>query len=189
MIDQIVQAAGYLSTNKIGGLIAIEREDALASVAEGGTKLDAAVSAELLKTIFWPGSALHDMGVVIRAEKIVAAGVQFPLAESEEISQELGSRHRAAIGLSQESDCLVVAISEETGIISLAENGRLRRKLSPEDLREALRQRMAQAATDHQGTHHEHHEVGDPAEGAAKEPGSSESETRAVRRPQEMNKP
>jgi len=144
VVDAIVQAATFLSGKKIGALIAIEREVGLAGITDAGTRLNAEVTAELLQTIFWPGSALHDMGVVIHRDKVVAAGVQFPLAEGDEISQELGSRHRAAVGLSQEADCLVVVVSEETGAISLAERGQLVRKLAPEGLRAMLRRGLTQ---------------------------------------------
>lgn len=138
VIEQIVASVAYMSKNKIGGLIAIEREVGLAGLTEAGTPLEAHISKELLNTIFWPGSALHDLGVVVRGDRIVAAGVQFPMAEGEHFSSELGSRHRAAIGLSQECDALVVVVSEETGTISLAERGQMVRNLSPESLRSEL---------------------------------------------------
>ncbi|MEX2670682.1 MAG: diadenylate cyclase CdaA [Phycisphaeraceae bacterium] len=144
VIDEVIDAVEDLSRNKIGAIIALEREVGLEGIIEAGTRLDANVSAELLKTIFWPGSALHDMGVVIRADKIMAAGVQFPLAESDDINQELGSRHRAAMGLSQEADCLIIVVSEENGSISLAERGQLLRKLSTDGLRAMLRRGLSQ---------------------------------------------
>ncbi len=138
VIDEILNAVDYLSTNKVGALIAIERQVGLRGIVDLGTLLDAEVSSNLLKTIFWPGSALHDMGVVVRGDRLVAAGVQFPLAEGEDIPQELGSRHRAAIGLSQEADALVVVVSEETGTISIAERGELTRGLTIDELRDSL---------------------------------------------------
>lgn len=138
VIDEILASVAYLSKNKIGGLIAIERQVGLQGIVEAGTKLDSEVSAELLNTIFWPGSALHDMGVVIVGDRIAAAGVQFPLAEGEGIASELGSRHRAAIGLSQEADCIVIVVSEETGIVSIAERGQLVRNLTQDQLRTHL---------------------------------------------------
>lgn len=147
VIDQIISAISYLAKNKIGAIIAIERDVPLGGIIEIGTRLNADVTAELLQTIFWPGSALHDMGVVIRDSKIAAAGVQFPLAEGEDIAQELGSRHRAALGLSQEADCLVIVVSEETGAISLAERGQLIRKLSPDALRTMLKRGLKQAVS------------------------------------------
>ena len=138
LIEEVLAAVQYMSRNKIGALIAIERQVGLRGIVEAGTPLDAEISRELLQTIFWPGSALHDMGVVIRGDHITAAGVQFPLAEGERIPQELGSRHRAAIGLSQEADALVIVVSEETGIIGLAERGELTRGYTIDELRPVL---------------------------------------------------
>jgi diadenylate cyclase len=157
VIEQVVAAVEDMSKNKIGAIIAIEREVGLEGIVETGTPINSDVTAELLKTIFWPGTALHDMGVIIRDGRLAAAGVQFPLAEGDEMSQGLGSRHRAAMGLSQEADCLIVVVSEETGAISLAERGQLLRKLSPDGLREMLqkglrrqRPRHAHAAPRHE---------------------------------------
>ncbi len=144
VIEQLIGSVAYLSKNKIGALIAIERQVGLSGIVEAGTRVDAVVTKELLNTIFWPGSALHDMGVVIRGDRIIAAGVQFPLAEGDPISSELGSRHRSAIGLSQEADALVVIVSEETGIISVAERGQLTRQMTPDTLRTLLVRGLAQ---------------------------------------------
>lgn len=138
VIEEVLGAVAYLSKNKVGALIAIEREVGLRGIVEAGTRLDSEVTRELLNTVFWPGSALHDMGVVIQGDRLIAAGVQFPLAEGESVRQELGSRHRAAIGLSQEADCLVVVVSEETGTISLAQRGQLERELTIDGLRTRL---------------------------------------------------
>jgi diadenylate cyclase len=137
-IEGLVESAIFLSRRKIGALVAIEREAGLAGMAENGTKVDAELSADLLNTIFWPNSPLHDLGVIVSQGRIAYAGVQFPLAESGELERELGSRHRAAVGLSQESDAVVLVVSEETGDISIAESGRLIRKLSPDSLRGML---------------------------------------------------
>jgi diadenylate cyclase len=137
-VEEIVGAVSYLSKNRVGALIAVEREVGLGGIVEAGTRLDAVLSRGLIETIFWPGSALHDMGVVIRGDRVVAAGVQFPLAEGEEFGPGLGSRHRAAVGLSQETDALVIVVSEESGTISLAERGRLTRPLTIDDLRTLL---------------------------------------------------
>lgn len=138
VIEEIIKSVTYLSQNKIGAIMAVERQISLEPLCTLGTRINAQMSSELLNTIFWPGSALHDMGVVICGETLTAAGVQFPLAEGEKFETELGSRHRSAIGLSQEVDALVIVVSEETGTISLAEKGALTRYLSPQDLREAL---------------------------------------------------
>ena len=137
-IDALVEAATFLSRRKIGALVAIERDVGLGGIAESGTRVGADLSAPLLETIFWPNSPLHDLGVIVRAGKIEYAGVQFPLAESGDLERELGSRHRAAVGMSQESDAVVLVVSEETGDVSIAERGQLIRKLTPEGLRGLL---------------------------------------------------
>jgi diadenylate cyclase len=137
-IEALVEASTFLSRRKIGALIAIERDVGLGGIAESGTRVNADVTAALLNTIFWPNSPLHDLGVVISQGRITYAGVQFPLAESGELERELGSRHRAAVGMSQESDAVVLVVSEETGDVSIAERGTLIRKLTPEGLRGLL---------------------------------------------------
>lgn len=139
-VDAICRTVSYCAKNSIGALIAIERDVGLGGLIENGTILNATLTPELMNTIFWPGSMLHDMGVVIRNGKVSAAGVQFPLAEGEsgEIAPELGARHRAALGLSQETDAVIVVVSEETGTISVAEKGRLVRNLSVEGLESLL---------------------------------------------------
>jgi len=143
--DTVCRTVAYCSKNRIGALMAIEREVGLGALMENGTVMNADLSAELLNTIFWPGSVLHDMGVVIRAGKLAAAGVQFPMSEAADLSQELGSRHRAALGLSEETDAVVVVVSEETGIISVAENGRLIRNLTLEGLENLLLEMLSQS--------------------------------------------
>ncbi|MEM7625959.1 MAG: diadenylate cyclase CdaA [Planctomycetota bacterium] len=144
VVEELLGSIQYLSRNKVGALIAIERQVGLGGIIEAGIRVDADVSKELLNTIFWPGSALHDMGVVLRGDRLVAAGVQFPLAEGDSVDQELGSRHRAAIGLSAEVDALILVVSEETGVISVAERGQLTRNLTIEDLRKVLTKGMTQ---------------------------------------------
>ncbi len=140
-IGALVEMAVFLSRRKIGGLVAIERDIGLGGIAESGTRINSDISAALLNTIFWPNSPLHDLGVVISQGRVMYAGVQFPLAESDELEEkELGSRHRAAVGMSQESDAVVLVVSEETGDISIAEHGRLIRKLTPEGLEGLLRE-------------------------------------------------
>ncbi|MEO1236100.1 MAG: diadenylate cyclase CdaA [Planctomycetota bacterium] len=142
VVEELLGSIQYLARNKVGALVAIERQVGLGGIVEAGVRVDADVSKELLNTIFWPGSALHDMGVVLRGDRIVAAGVQFPLAEGDGLPQELGSRHRAAIGLSSEVDALILVVSEETGTISVAERGELTRGLSIEDLRKVIAKGM-----------------------------------------------
>ena len=138
IVEPVTAAVTSLAKCKVGAVIAIERSTEVGGLVETGVPIDAALSAELLESIFWPGSTLHDMGVVIHQGRVAAARCQFPLADHEDVDRSLGSRHRAAVGLSRECDALVVVVSEETGIISLAEFGRLRRALSPEGLRAAL---------------------------------------------------
>lgn len=144
-IDALVESATFLSRRKIGGLVAIERDVGLGGIAESGTRLNADLTAELLNTIFWPNSPLHDLGVVVSSGRVTYAGVQFPLAESGDLEKELGSRHRAAVGMSQETDAVVLVISEETGDISIAERGQLLRKLTPETLRGLLSELLGRA--------------------------------------------
>lgn len=139
VIDAVVAAGSFLSKNRFGAIIAIERQVGLRELLAGSTMLNADLSAELLESIFWPSNPLHDMGVIIKGRKIVAAGVQFPLADAEDVRDPtLGTRHRAAVGLSRVSDALVIVISEETGAISLCERGALVRWLTPEALRTEL---------------------------------------------------
>jgi len=137
-IEEIVEAISFMSRTQIGALIALEREVGLGDLISSGSRLDAEISASLLNTLFWPGTPLHDMGVVIRRGRVVSAGVQFPLAEYGEYDRMLGSRHRAAIGLSKECDAAIIVVSEETGNIGLALEGKLQRFLTLEQLRQQL---------------------------------------------------
>ncbi|MDB5297586.1 MAG: hypothetical protein JWO31_3569, partial [Phycisphaerales bacterium] len=140
-VEALIEAATFLSRRKIGAVIAIERDTPLGTLAEdNGTPLDAELTADLLNTIFWPNSPLHDLGVVISGGRIAYAGVQFPMAESGELERELGARHRAAVGMSQDSDAVVLVVSEETGDVSIAERGQLIRKLTPDGLRGLLQE-------------------------------------------------
>ena len=138
LVDPLVRAAASLSQKKIGALIAIQREVGLGAILETGVRLDSELSVELLETIFYPGTVLHDLGVIIRPPRVAAAACQFPIAESGELALNLGSRHRAALGLSQESDAMIIVVSEETGNISLAVGGKLHAALTPEELRARL---------------------------------------------------
>jgi diadenylate cyclase len=125
-IDVVARTVKQLSRERRGALFAIERGSALQHIVATGTRLDAEATHELLYGIFWPGAPLHDGGVVIRADRVVAAGCIFPLAERPDLDSSLGTRHRAGIGLSEESDAVVVIVSEETGRVSVAVNGGLR---------------------------------------------------------------
>ncbi len=136
--DELVRSVTQLSRKRIGALIAIERDILLGGFIEGGVPLDAQLTAELLCTIFYPGTMLHDGAVVIRNQRIAAAGCLFPLSESPGISAELGTRHRAAIGLTEETDAFAIVVSEETGVISVAVRGQMTRNLDGESLRRLL---------------------------------------------------
>jgi diadenylate cyclase len=139
IMDEIAKAADRLAKAKIGGIIAIEQEVDLLNHVDHGTPLDADLSAELLTTVFTPYSPLHDGAVIVKRDRIANAGsVILRLSESPTVDRSLGTRHRAALGLSEETDALVVVISEETGQISLAHQGRLHRGLRPDELRRRL---------------------------------------------------
>jgi diadenylate cyclase len=140
--DAVSEAVEMLSKNQFGALIAIERSIGLAGLYEGGARLDAEVSGRLLGSIFWPNSPLHDLGVVIRGDRILTANVQFPLAEEGSVSRLHGSRHRAAVGITLESDCVAVVVSEETGAIALVEQGILQKNVPREQFRELLLRRL-----------------------------------------------
>lgn len=146
IVECLVDSASYLSRNKIGAVVAVERTVALGSVIETGTAVDSQLTSGILNSIFYPGSPLHDMGVVIRLGRIAAAGCQFPLAESEDVDPSLGSRHRAALGLAQDSDAVVLVVSEQTGRVSLAYDGQLVLGLELEALRQMLRELLSQEA-------------------------------------------
>ena len=138
-VEEIIKAVTQLAAVKTGAIIVIEQQVGLGEFVESGVKIDSKVNADLLKTIFYSGTPLHDMAVIIQGDRIVAARVQLPLAESSpSISGQLGSRHRAAIGVTNSSDAIVVVVSEETGIISVAMNGNLIRNISEEQLRRHL---------------------------------------------------
>jgi diadenylate cyclase len=138
-IEEIVVAATMLSTQKVGAIIAVEREIGLRNYIESGIPLDAALTYDLLVTIFHPGSALHDGAVILQENRIAAAACFLPLTVNPRVSRELGTRHRAAIGLTEEGDAVAVIVSEETGYISVAMDGKIDRRLSPDDLRARLR--------------------------------------------------
>jgi diadenylate cyclase len=137
-VDRIARSAETLSRNKIGAIIAVERDARLGGLIETGVELDSRLTSELLTTIFWPGSPLHDMGVVIRGGRIAAAACEFPLSRQAILDPDLGTRHRAAVGLTEETDAAVIVVSEQTGQISLAVAGRLERNLPSDQLRRRL---------------------------------------------------
>jgi len=137
-IEEIVRASVSLANKKIGALIVIERETNLKDFIEMGTQLDAKVSRELLLSIFHPASPIHDGAVIIRGNRVVAAGCFLPLSLSTRISKSLGTRHRAGIGLTEETDAVVIIISEETGTITTAVGNTINRDLNIDSLRNFL---------------------------------------------------
>ncbi len=138
VVDEIVKSTSFLANRQIGALIAIERTNSLADFVEIGMRIEAWVSRELIISIFNASSPLHDGGIIIGRNKILSAGSFFPLATDPDLERELGTRHRAAIGLSRETDAIVVVVSEETGTISVASEGNLTRGLDATSLNNRL---------------------------------------------------
>ena len=138
VIAEIVQTVVDLSRRRVGALLVFERQTGLEDVIETGTRLNAEVSAPLLENIFEPNTPLHDGAAVIRDDQVIAAACILPLAEASGVSRELGTRHRAAVGISENTDAAVVVVSEETGIVSMAWDGALKRPLSTDELKTFL---------------------------------------------------
>lgn len=137
-IESIVEATVRMSKNKIGALIVLERETGITEVMETGIKIGGQLSDQLLENIFVPNTPLHDGAVIIRENRIMAAGCILPLSENQNISKELGTRHRAGLGMAESSDAVVVIVSEETGGISVAKDGKLSRFLDGNTLKRIL---------------------------------------------------
>ena len=142
VLESIVKAVKYMSPRKIGALVAIEGARTLQEYRSTGIELDATVSGELLINIFIPNTPLHDGAVIIKDNKVAVASAYFPLSESAGISKEFGTRHRAAIGLSEVSDAFVFVVSEETGGLSIAVNGNFRHDLTMEEFEASLRSHL-----------------------------------------------
>jgi diadenylate cyclase len=138
LLEEITRAVEALAEKRIGALIAVERQVGLRAYAELGVPIEAAVSAELLGSLFQPGSPLHDGAAVIQGDRVTAAGCFLPLSRNLGLSRTLGTRHRAAVGLSEETDAAVVVVSEETGMVSVAVDGAIERGLDTDGLRERL---------------------------------------------------
>ncbi len=138
VVDTLVKAAMSFSPRRVGALIAVEREIGIKGVSEAGAMIDAKLSFEMIDQIFYPNSPLHDGGVVIQNDRIAAAACIFPLTQRTDLAKSVGTRHRAALGLSEDSDCVVLVVSEETGSISVACQGNLYQKLDAERLRSLL---------------------------------------------------
>jgi len=143
IISEIIQTINDLSRRRVGALIVFEQKTGLQDIIETGTKLDADISAPLLENIFEPNTPLHDGAVVIRDNQIMAAACILPLAEASGVSRELGTRHRAGVGISENTDAIVLIVSEETGIASMAKDGQLTRPLTNDMLRDILNELFA----------------------------------------------
>ncbi|WP_396219504.1 diadenylate cyclase CdaA [Gemmatimonas sp.] len=144
--DEIADAVDRLSRSGVGAIIAIERDVPLADFIESGSSLQAKVSADLLTTIFTPYSPLHDGAVIIRGDTIVGAGCILPLSQGAVGNRSLGTRHRAALGLAEETDAIVIVVSEETAVVSVARDGALQLRLSPTQVRDLLAGRPVKSA-------------------------------------------
>ena len=151
-IADTVEAYTSLSRDKVGALMVFERRTMLDDMLKTGTMLDCRVSAELLKNLFWNKAPLHDGAVIVRNGRIVGAGCMLPLSGNVNLSRDLGMRHRAGIGVSENSDAVVAIVSEETGSISVAVNGMLKRHLSPETLERLLRLELMPALEENRPT-------------------------------------
>ena len=138
MVDKIVRSVEYFAGRREGAIIVIERHTALQDIVETGTVIDAVISEDLLENLFYKGSPLHDGAVLLRAERILAAGCVLPLTQNQNLSRELGTRHRAGIGITEVSDSVAIIVSEETGIISVAKDGKLSRFLDRKALEKQL---------------------------------------------------
>jgi len=136
--DELIRGVTRLSKKRIGALIAVEREIGLGGFIEGGVPMDANLSADLIGSIFYPGTPLHDGAVVIRNERIAAAGCLFPLSENPGVAPGLGTRHRAAVGVTEETDAVAIVVSEETGTVSVAMRGQMTRNVDGNAIRRLL---------------------------------------------------
>jgi len=148
LLDEVVKTAEVLSHTRTGALIVFERETGLKEYLEGAVPIDAVVTSELLNNIFIPKSPLHDGAAIISGGRLVSAGAILPLTDNPALESELGTRHRAALGVTEHTDAVTVVVSEETGVISLAEAGRLKRYLDPKHLRELLQQLLQPAESE-----------------------------------------
>jgi diadenylate cyclase len=148
-IEVIIQTAERLAEVKIGALIAIEQSIHLYEAVESGVRVDCDATPEMLEAIFFPNNAIHDGGVIIKGDRIAYAACIFPLTQRQDLNKSLGTRHRAAIGLSEETDAVIVVVSEETGMVSHAYKGQLVRGVTLEELRSFLTSVLLQPAKPH----------------------------------------
>ncbi|KAA9016929.1 diadenylate cyclase CdaA [Niallia endozanthoxylica] len=152
MIESIIKAVDYMAKRRIGALISLEMETGMSDYIETGIEVDSKISSELLINIFIPNTPLHDGAVILQKNRVAAAACYLPLSESPFISKELGTRHRAAIGISEVTDSLTVVVSEETGAVSLTKNGKLHRELSKDAFREMLTTELLASRTEKQAS-------------------------------------
>ena len=146
IVQRLLRTAARLQKERIGALIVIEREASLDSLIETGARIDAELNSLLLESIFYRGTVLHDGAVIVRADRIVGAAVLLPLSQRKDLDPRLGTRHRAALGLAEETDALAIVVSEETGRISVAVSGNLHHDLTLEGLEHVLEERLGPAA-------------------------------------------
>ena len=139
LVNEIDKAVFNMASKKIGALLVMEREIGINEIIDTGVRIDGLVTADFLGNVFIPNPPLHDGAAVVRGNRLIAAGCLLPLTENRSLSTELGTRHRAALGLSEQCDAIVIVISEETGTVSIAENGRIIRHLNSDSLRQRLR--------------------------------------------------
>lgn len=142
---EFAEAAEFLSKNRMGAIIVFERQIGMGDLVESGIKLDATPSAALIQSIFWPSSPLHDLAIVVRNGRVWAANVQLPLAQEDAVPTTLGSRHRAAVGATLDADCLVLVVSEESGLIRFAEGGQLSEPVARERVEAELTERLTRS--------------------------------------------
>jgi diadenylate cyclase len=156
-VEVLAETTFDLSNRRLGALIAIERGTDIQSHIESGVEVDSIFSPELVVSIFHPKTPLHDGGLIVRGDRIASAACIFPVSQRQDLDRNLGLRHRAAIGLSEESDAIVLIVSEETGVVSLAHRGRLERDFTPESLRKRLAELLIteDTTTENEGTIHQ----------------------------------
>jgi diadenylate cyclase len=152
IVEELAQTAFDISSRHLGALIAIERGTDIQSHIESGVLIDSRLSPELIVTIFYPKTPLHDGGLIVRGDRVISAGCIFPVSQRQDIDRNLGLRHRAAIGLTEESDAIVIVVSEETGAVSLCHRGKIEREFTPASLRARLSELLLMAI--HESTAH-----------------------------------
>jgi len=168
IVEELAQTAFDLSSRHLGALVAVERGTDIQSHIESGVMIDSQLSPELIVTIFHPKTPLHDGGLIVRGDRIISAGCIFPVSQRQDLDRNLGLRHRAAIGLTEESDAIVLIVSEETGTVSLCHRGKLEREFTPAGLRARLSELLLMPI--HESTAHEQPAGEDSVAGAGDPP-------------------